>query len=771
MGDITGKTPSSAYGNEVLEHDLTCDNATMSAHDEDAKVKASGADSGKGYLEDEIVAGAGVSLAVLGADGENKKLEISSSGGGGGAIAPPVQDITALKAIDTTSAGAWPDKIEILVEDTGLYRLDRDSSDSESLPSIVAPTTGVGRWFRISAHIDDHNQLANIQGGTTGERNHLTNAELAALHTHANQAQLDLVTDGDHDVRTDNPHATDVGNLGSGTLAELNAAITDATLDDSGDSRPPTSHASSHQNGGGDEINVAGLSGVLADPQTPASHTHDSGDITDLGSWPATEIPWDLLTVLSTTALGDAPRGLAIQGKYLYAMEATNSEMHIYDISDPNAPRLISSTSMGTQAHKILVMGSYAYIIDLDDDLYVVDIRNPASPSIKSTTALSGGNAEPWNIAGAGNFIYIAGLFSDSVHVYDISDPANPVNTDTFNLNTITVGSAGLDIQVQGKYVYTTSIDNNKLFILDVSDPYNVTHVGNVTTATGRPGCLSVSGAYVYLVTQTGLVLEIYDVSDPSTPVKVTTTPTSLPIDTQPMCVDSVGKYVIATGTNHIHIFDVEDPTTPVEVYQLTDLSQRDLFVWGDILAVTRDGGNNDIRLFQIPSIKAGGAELASARIGQLEVTKRMIATRLDIHGGVNVGVGGLNSDGPISNCGRRLDDILTVSAARNNPVVTDVYLRGSDGTPMNLAGYTLPWDARLIAISLAASASGNWTAEVRKNDSATVEDSLAVTGEKAYKSINQDDQILFDAGDEIQLYLNGTGISNPRVDVMFKRL
>jgi len=37
----------------------------------------------------------------------------------------------------------------------------------------------------------------------------------------------------------------------------------------------PDPHAASHQNGGGDEINVAGLSGLLATAQTPASHTFD----------------------------------------------------------------------------------------------------------------------------------------------------------------------------------------------------------------------------------------------------------------------------------------------------------------------------------------------------------------------------------------------------------------------------------------------------------------------------------------------------------------
>jgi hypothetical protein len=39
-------------------------------------------------------------------------------------------------------------------------------------------------------------------------------------------------------------------------------------------------HATSHENGGTDEINVGGLSGVLADPQTPATHTHATADVT-----------------------------------------------------------------------------------------------------------------------------------------------------------------------------------------------------------------------------------------------------------------------------------------------------------------------------------------------------------------------------------------------------------------------------------------------------------------------------------------------------------
>jgi len=68
-------------------------------------------------------------------------------------------------------------------------------------------------------------------------------------------------------------HATSHQNGGSD---EINVAGLSGVL---ADPQTPAAHAASHQNGGGDEINVAGLSGVLADPQTPATHasSHENG--------------------------------------------------------------------------------------------------------------------------------------------------------------------------------------------------------------------------------------------------------------------------------------------------------------------------------------------------------------------------------------------------------------------------------------------------------------------------------------------------------------
>jgi hypothetical protein len=44
----------------------------------------------------------------------------------------------------------------------------------------------------------------------------------------------------------------------------------------------PSAHKTSHENGGADEISVAGLSGELADPQPPKAHTHALTDLSDV---------------------------------------------------------------------------------------------------------------------------------------------------------------------------------------------------------------------------------------------------------------------------------------------------------------------------------------------------------------------------------------------------------------------------------------------------------------------------------------------------------
>lgn len=65
-----------------------------------------------------------------------------------------------------------------------------------------------------------------------------------------------------------------------GTLKKRNAANDDWDTLINLDGAPPADHATEHQNGGGDEIDVTGLSGVLADPQIADKVKESSGPTT-----------------------------------------------------------------------------------------------------------------------------------------------------------------------------------------------------------------------------------------------------------------------------------------------------------------------------------------------------------------------------------------------------------------------------------------------------------------------------------------------------------
>lgn len=108
---------------------------------------------------------------------------------------------------------------------------------------------------------DDHPQYLRSDGGRPlsgtldGGGNNIVNVgtvDGVAISTQT-------ASTNSHIANQANPHGTDLGNLGAGTLAELNAKVTNATLDDSSDPRDPNSHSSTHEAGGSDELTVQDL--------------------------------------------------------------------------------------------------------------------------------------------------------------------------------------------------------------------------------------------------------------------------------------------------------------------------------------------------------------------------------------------------------------------------------------------------------------------------------------------------------------------------------
>lgn len=83
-----------------------------------------------------------------------------SSGSGSTSLSQPVQSMSDLLSINTTTV---PDKTMIYVEsEKAIYALDADSQEPTS-PGILAPVAGPGRWYVISTK---SGTLGDIDGGS-----------------------------------------------------------------------------------------------------------------------------------------------------------------------------------------------------------------------------------------------------------------------------------------------------------------------------------------------------------------------------------------------------------------------------------------------------------------------------------------------------------------------------------------------------------------------------------------------------------------------------
>lgn len=121
---------------------------------------------------------------------------------------PAVQDITALKAVPV---GEREDKQLRFVEDqVNDYHFDQQSAAAESLPDIVAPNAGSGRWLRItpSGGVPAAHAASHQDGGT----DELPVASLAEAAAPTNDVSRALRPDGAGGVAfSDVAHADLIG--------------------------------------------------------------------------------------------------------------------------------------------------------------------------------------------------------------------------------------------------------------------------------------------------------------------------------------------------------------------------------------------------------------------------------------------------------------------------------------------------------------------------------------------------------------------------------
>ncbi|ACB35993.1 outer membrane adhesin like protein [Leptothrix cholodnii SP-6] len=236
----------------------------------------------------------------------------------------------------------------------------------------------------------------------------------------------------------------------------------------------------------------------------------------------------------------------------------TSGGLQVIDVSNPAAPTVLGSYgNASTYFLALSADGTKAYLGNEANDFLIVDISNPASPTLLGTLVTTG-YAYEIALSTDGTKAYLAD--SASLKIIDITNPAAPALIGSF-------AEAGGG----GAFFVTLSPDGTKAFvgntssglqILDVSTPAAPTLLGTYDTpGTAYTVTLSADGTKAF-VADMASGLQIIDVSNPAAPTLLGTYNTTGSAWDVRLSADGTKAY-LADASSGLLIIDISNPSAP----------------------------------------------------------------------------------------------------------------------------------------------------------------------------------------------------------------
>jgi hypothetical protein len=276
------------------------------------------------------------------------------------------------------------------------------------------------------------------------------------------------------------------------------------------------------------------------------------------------------------------PADIEIEGDLAYIADAT-AGLTIIDISNPAYPTLVGSYDTPDNAQGVWVHGDLALVCDRDEGLLILDISDPATPSYVGS----------YNTAGACFDAEVAGIYAfvadalQGLAVFDISDPSSPSLVGTYN----TPGYARA-IDVEGNYAYIADRGGGGLQIIDISDPTSPAFAGSYNPG-GDTWGVEVSGNVAYLgAASAGLVA--VDITDPTSPALLGSIAAG-----SARRIDVDGDFVYVAGYDDLYVIDVSDPSVPVMLDSYTTPGIASSVVVAGEHAYVADGADGGLQVIR----------------------------------------------------------------------------------------------------------------------------------------------------------------------------
>jgi hypothetical protein len=235
----------------------------------------------------------------------------------------------------------------------------------------------------------------------------------------------------------------------------------------------------------------------ISDPRSPAR----VGPAVDYFAEDAYE-RWQVPNPLAVKVEGDI--GCMLYGSF-----------YVYDLHDPIAPQLLSTTQAG--GDRFILENGFAYVCANYSGVVIIDVHHPRDPQIVSTIlsqSIPSSLSRLLNVALRGDVLYVADADrgfeqGSSFHIFDVSDKTKPTQ-----------------IEERPGATYAVGVDGDKLFtvgdglqIFDIREPRNPKLLGKLNGTFDRMNVesLSATNGFVYLCYGTNGLWR-YDVRDPLKP-------------------------------------------------------------------------------------------------------------------------------------------------------------------------------------------------------------------------------------------------------------
>jgi hypothetical protein len=297
----------------------------------------------------------------------------------------------------------------------------------------------------------------------------------------------------------------------------------------------------------------------------------------------------------------DLSYGIAISGSYAYIASNGNSSLVEYNISNPSLPtETVSSSSGLSYPQAITVSGSYAYVQDEDQTV----IFNIATPGLLNNIgAVDGwlGNITAESVENNYDYALVPSSNQLVVFNYNVANDTNNSSEYAFETALTTSGlNDPVAIATSSDYAYVASYGNNSLVVFNISNPENPVEVGTVTTGGGsEPDSIIISGSYAYVTAKGTHSLEVFNISNPGSPVEVGSTTSGL---TNPDNLATFNGYVYVTdASGAVVTFNVTDPVNPTKVNTTsTDLADPDGIAIAGGYAYVVDYTNDSLLIYDL---------------------------------------------------------------------------------------------------------------------------------------------------------------------------